>query len=48
MAVCFTLWWGLDANSKILGFSWLAVGIVYLAILTKFFKQLPPSMTMQD
>lgn len=48
MAVCFTLWWGLDANSKILGFSWLAVGIVYLAFLTKFFKQLPPDMTMQE
>lgn len=48
MAVCFTLWWGLDANSKILGFSWLAVGIVYLGFLTKFFRELPPDMSMQE
>jgi amino acid transporter len=48
MAVCATLWWGLDINSKILGFSWLAVGIVYLAFLTKFFRELPPDMSMQE
>lgn len=48
MAVCATLWWGLDINSKILGFSWLAVGIVYLAFLTKFFRKLPPDMNMQE
>lgn len=48
MAVCATLWWGLDINSKTLGFSWLAVGIVYLAFLTKFFRVLPPDMSMQE
>lgn len=48
MAVCATLWWGLDINSKILGFSWLGVGIVYLAFLTKFFRELPPDMSMQE
>lgn len=46
--VCFILWIGLDINSKILGFSWLAVGIVYLGILTGFFKKLPPDMKMQE
>jgi putrescine importer len=48
MTVCATLWWGLDINSKTLGFSWLAVGIVYLAFLTKFFRKLPPDMSMQE
>lgn len=46
--ICFVLWIGLDSHSKILGFSWLAVGIIYLTFLTGFFKKLPPDMKMQE
>ena len=46
-AICFTIWFNLDANSKMLGFSWLAVGIIYLAVTTNFFRKLPPEMTIE-
>lgn len=46
--ICFFLWIGLDIHSKILGFSWLAIGMIYLAILTGFFKKLPPDMEMKE
>jgi amino acid transporter len=47
-AICFTIWFNLDANSKMLGFSWLAVGIIYLAVKTSFFRKLPPEMTFEE
>jgi putrescine importer len=47
-AVCLAIWISLDANSKILGFSWLAVGIVYLAATTSFFRKLPPDLKMEE
>ncbi|MGI6728318.1 MAG: APC family permease [Anaerovoracaceae bacterium] len=42
----FVLWVNLDLTSKILGLSWLAIGIIYLAYSTKFFKELPKEMTL--
>jgi amino acid transporter len=47
-AVCFTIWLNLDVHSKILGFSWLAVGIIYLAATTGGFKKLPPEMKLSE
>lgn len=47
-AVCIVLWWSLDIHSKILGFSWLAVGIIYLAATTNFFRRLPPDMKLEE
>lgn len=47
-AVCLAIWISLDVNSKILGFSWLAVGIVYLAATTNFFRRLPPDLKMEE
>jgi amino acid transporter len=46
--VCLAIWISLDINSKILGFSWLAVGIVYLAATTNFFRKLPPDLKMEE
>ena len=46
-AICFVIWFNLDINSKILGFSWLSLGILYLAIKTSFFRKLPPEMTIE-
>lgn len=38
----------MDSSAKILGLIWLAIGLVYLAIKTKFFKELPPEMTLEE
>lgn len=46
--VCLSIWISLDIHSKILGFSWLAVGIVYLAATTNFFRKLPPDLKMEE
>ncbi|MDY0885319.1 APC family permease [Dongia soli] len=34
----------LDGHAKLLGLIWLAIGVVYLAYLTKFFRVAPPEM----
>jgi putrescine importer len=46
--VCLSIWANLDIKSKILGFSWLAVGIIYLAATTNFFRKLPPDLKMEE
>ncbi len=45
-AVCVYLWFSLTTTAKIVGFSWLALGVVFLAIKTKGFKELPPEMNL--
>ena len=40
----FVIWFNLDAFSKILGFIWLAAGVIYLAYITKGFKEKPAEM----
>ena len=45
-AICIYLWISLTITAKIVGFSWLAIGIVILAITTKGFKQLPPELEL--
>lgn len=46
--ICAILWLNLDGLSKILGFIWLAIGFVALAISTKFFRELPPEMHLDE
>jgi putrescine importer len=36
--VCGYVWISLSANAKIVGFAWVAIGLVYLAVLTKGFR----------
>jgi amino acid transporter len=38
----------LDLNAIVLGLSWLGIGIVVLAIVTKGFRRLPPELTYED
>jgi len=40
------VWSGFDGLTKIVGFSWLAVGIVVGAVRTKGFKQVPPAFQL--
>ena len=47
-ATTFIIWLNLDVHSKVLGFSWLAVGVVYLAVTTRFFTKLPPELKLEQ
>ena len=38
----------IETPAKILGGIWLLVGIVYLAVKTKGFRQLPPEMKIEE
>ncbi|WP_312650205.1 APC family permease [Aminipila sp.] len=44
--VCVYLWFSLTIQAKIVGFSWLALGIIFLTIKTKGFKELPPELEL--
>jgi len=48
--ICFILWINLPSLSRIAGFIWLGIGIVYDAFLTGFFQKDPPCLkeTMSD
>jgi amino acid transporter len=41
-SICFILWINLPSLSKTAGFIWLAAGILYDGLLTRFFRQEPP------
>lgn len=47
-AVTIYLLFNLDSHALILGCCWLAIGIVYLAFLTKGFKNQPPELSVLD
>jgi hypothetical protein len=38
----------LDAHAIVLGLSWLGLGVVVLAIVTKGFRRLPPELTYEQ
>lgn len=40
------VFWFIETPAKILGCIWLAIGLVYLAVKTKFFRELPPEMSL--
>jgi len=45
--ICAKIWLSLAINSKILGFTWLTIGVVYLAITTNFFSKLPLDLELE-
>lgn len=46
--ICAILWFSLDSLSKTLGIIWLVLGFIALAVATKFFRQLPPEMNLNE
>ena len=42
--VCSFLWFNLTNKAKLAGFGWLAVGVIYLAILTRGFRLAPKTL----
>lgn len=41
--IIFYVWMNLQPQAKMVGFAWLAIGFVYTAYKTKFFKEKPPA-----
>lgn len=48
MATLIVAFFFLGTGAKILGGIWLAIGIIYLAVKTKGFKELPPEMEFDE
>jgi amino acid transporter len=42
--IIFYVWVSLDKDAKILGFTWLILGIIYGAIISKGYKKVPPAL----
>ncbi len=43
--VCLYLWMSLSGQAKLAGFIWLAIGVVYLAVLTRGFRVAPQAIS---
>jgi amino acid transporter len=41
--IIFYVWMNLQPEARMVGFAWLAIGFVYTAYKTKFFKEKPPA-----
>lgn len=48
MATLIFVFYFIETPAKILGGIWLAIGIIYLAVKTKGFKELPPEMRIDE
>lgn len=45
--LCVYFLFNLAPQTKMLGFAWLGVGIVYTAVTTNFFRKMPPNLTLE-
>lgn len=45
--ICIILWINIAPMGKTVGFIWLAIGVLVLAVKTKGFRQLPPEMELE-
>ncbi|MGG6383214.1 APC family permease [Paenarthrobacter sp. NEAU-H11] len=46
--LCLWLWTSLSVSAFVVGFIWLAIGIAYLAVLTRGFRKVPPELPVVD
>jgi len=46
--VCLRIWWSLPSLAKIIGSLWIAGGILYLAVLTRGFRQPPAQLDFTE
>ena len=46
--LCLWLWTSLSMSAFVVGFTWLAIGLVYLAVLTRGFRKAPPELAVAD
>lgn len=47
---CLTvwLWTSLPGNAVVFGIIWVALGVLYLAVLTRGFRRQPPTLDMKE
>ncbi len=45
---CASIWWNLNELAKVVGGIWFAIGLTYLAIATKGFRQMPKVMDFSE
>jgi putrescine importer len=43
--VCFYVWLNLSLKARVAGFGWLALGVIYLAVLTRGFRVAPRALS---
>lgn len=48
VAVNAVLWINIDNSAKILGFAWLGIGAIYLAVITRGFRSVPRSIPAEE
>lgn len=46
-ALCLYFLFNLAPQTKMLGFTWLGLGVIYTAFTTNFFRKLPPDLTLE-
>lgn len=46
--VCTYIWLNLTFKAQLAGFGWLAVGVLYLAVLTRGFRKQPASLSLSE
>ncbi|MEP7366315.1 MAG: APC family permease [Acidobacteriota bacterium] len=44
--ICGLVWWNLSLKSRLTGFGWLAIGLVYLAVMTRGFRTQPRELAV--
>lgn len=45
--LCLYFLFNLAPQTKIMGFAWLGLGVIYTAVTTNFFRKLPPDLTLK-
>lgn len=48
IVLCVWLWTSLSRDAFMLGISWFIIGVIYLAYLTKMFKEKPPELSFDE
>lgn len=46
--LCIWLWTSLSKFAFMLGIGWVVIGLIYLAIMTKMFRESPPELTFDE
>jgi len=45
--LCLYFLFNLAPQTKMLGFTWLGLGVIYTAFTSNFFRKLPPNLTLE-
>lgn len=48
VALCVWLWTSLSQSALVVGLAWVACGVIYLAVITRFFRRSTPDLDMTE